>query len=265
MPAPRISLAVDSPALARGVGFFETLWVVGGRAIFFDDHLARLRTSCRSLGVPCPAPERVRSATRAALRAAGPKSERGLRWSYLATGRELDDRRSWRFFAMMFILPPEIRRKRRGVRAVLLPRDWQRTTPRWKTIDYRTSIAGGRLAKRSSAEEGIFLDARGRVREGTATNVFLLSGARAITPPVSAGILPGVVRGWVIANARRAGLSVHEGMFGADRLRGGAFLTSSLTGIAPLEKLDGKLCVPPGPAFERLRALYLDDVRSRRA
>jgi branched-chain amino acid aminotransferase len=206
----------------------------------------------------------VRSATRSALRTASASDEHGLRWSYLAIGKNLDDPRSWKLFAMLLPLPPETQRKRKGVRAVLLPRDWQRTTPRWKTIDYRASIAGGRLAKRFAAEEGIFLDAKGRVREATAMNVFLVSGSRAITPPVSVGVLPGVVRGWVIANARRAGLVVEEGTFSAARLRRGAFLTSSLTGVAPLEKLDGKPCVPPGPAFERLRALYADEVRSGR-
>ncbi len=188
-----------------------------------------------------------------------------MRWSYLAAGRDLDDPRSWRFFAMLFPIPPEIRRKRRGVRAILLPRNWERTTPRWKTIDYRASIAGGRLAKRLAAEEGIFLDSKGRVREGTAMNVFVISGNRVRTPPVSSGILPGVVRAWVIANAGRAGLSVEERAFSSSRLLGGAFLTSSLTGIAPLQTLDGKKCASPGPAFARLRALYLESVREARA
>lgn len=261
MAAPKITLSIDSPALARGVGFFETLWVVGGRVIFFDEHLARLRTSCELLGVPAPALSRVRASMRAAVRAARKGEEYGMRWSYLAVGRDLDDPRSWRFFAMLFPIPPEIVRKRKGVRAILLPRDWERTTPRWKTIDYRASIAGGRLAKRLAAEEGIFLDGKGRVREGTAVNVFLLAGNRALTAPVSAGILPGVVRGWVIDQARRVGIRVEERSFSASRLREGAFLTSSLTGIAWLEKLDGKRCAPPGDLFSKLRQLYLDEVR----
>lgn len=262
MPAPKITLSIDSPALARGVGFFETLWVTGGRAVLFDEHFGRLKTSCDLLRVPPPSLARVRAASRAQLRAAGKRKEWGMRWSYIAAGRDLDDPRSWRFFAMLFPIPPEILRKRRGVRAILLPRDWERTTPRWKTIDYRTSIAGGRLAKRLAAEEGIFLDSKGRVREGTATNVFRISGNRLRTPPVSSGILPGVVRAWVIANASRVGLSVKEEAFSAARLTDGAFLTSSLTGIAPLQTLDGKKCAFPGEGFARLRALYRDSVRN---
>jgi D-alanine transaminase len=142
------------------------------------------------------------------------------------------------------------------VRAVLLPRGWERTTPRWKTIDYRASIAGARLARGKAAEEGIFLDPRGRVREGTASNVFLLSGRRAATAPISAALLPGVVRSWVLENASRAGLTVEERSFGAERLCRGGFFTSSLTGIAPIESLDGERCAPPPPALSRLRELY---------
>ena len=258
MKTPRITLPVDAPALARGVGFFETLWVLDRRPVFFEAHLARLRTSCAALAVPGPRPSRVRDAARRALREARRNAEYGMRWSYLAVGRDLDAPRSWRFFAMLFPIPPEILRKRRGVRAVLLPRGWERTTPRWKTIDYRASIAGARLARGQAAEEGIFLDARGRVREGTASNVFLLSGRRAATAPISAALLPGVVRSWVLENAPRAGLTVEERSFAAERLCRGGFFTSSLTGIAPIESLEGKRCAPPPPSLSTLRELYRD-------
>ena len=261
MKTPRVTLAIDAPALARGVGFFETLWVLDRRIVFFDAHFARLRTSCAALGVPGPRPSRVRAAAHAALREARGGAEYGMRWSYLAVGKDLDAPRSWRFFAMLFPIPKEILRKRRGVRAVLLPRGWERTTPRWKTIDYRASIAGARLARHRAAEEGVFVDERRRVREGTASNVFALSGARAATAPVSAAILPGVVRSWALDNAPRVGMRVAESSFSADRLIRGGFFTSSLTGIAPIESLDGRACAPAPRVLLDLRELYLDEAK----
>jgi branched-subunit amino acid aminotransferase/4-amino-4-deoxychorismate lyase len=259
---PTVTLPIDAPALARGVGFFETLWVWERRIIFFDAHYARLRTSCAALGVPGPSVSRVQAAARAALREASAGGEYGMRWSYLAVGKDLDSPRAWRFYAMIFPVPSEILRKRRGVRAVLLPRGWERTTPRWKTIDYRASIAGARLARHRAAEEGVFVDEKGRVREGTASNVFLLAGERAATAPVSAALLPGVVRSWVIDNAPRVGMRVTERSFSADRLRDGGFFTSSLTGIAPIESLDGKRCAPASSEFLALRELYLTEARA---
>jgi branched-subunit amino acid aminotransferase/4-amino-4-deoxychorismate lyase len=227
---PTVTLPIDAPALARGVGFFETLWIWERRMIFFDAHLARLRTSCAALGVPGPSPPRVQAAARAALRESYAREEYGMRWSYLAVGKDLDSPRAWRFFAMTFPVPTEILRKRRGVRAVLLPRGWERTTPRWKTIDYRASIAGARLARHRAAEEGVFIDEKGLVREGTASNVFLLSGRRAATAPVSAALLPGVVRSWVIENASRVGMTVSERSFSAARLRVGHLANSRRCG-----------------------------------
>ena len=261
MKTPRVTLAIDAPALARGVGFFETLWVWERRVVFFDAHFARLRTSCAALGVPGPRPSRVQAAARAALRDAAPGGEYGMRWSYLAVGKDLDAPGAWRFFAMLFPIPAEILRKRRGVRAVVLPRGWERTTPRWKTIDYRASIAGARLARHRAAEEGVFVDERGRVREGTASNVFSLAGARSATAPVSAAILPGVVRSWVMENARRVGMRVAERSFAAAQLTGGGFFTSSLTGIAAIESLDGRPCAPAPRVLLDLRELYREEAR----
>jgi len=94
MRTPRVTLPIDAPALARGVGFFETLWVWERKAVFFDAHLVRLRTSCSALGVPAPSASRVRSAARAALREASAGAEYGMRWSYLAVGKDLDSPRS---------------------------------------------------------------------------------------------------------------------------------------------------------------------------
>jgi len=165
---------------------------------------------------------------------------------------------------MLFPIPAEILRKRKGVRAVLLPRGWERTTPRWKTIDYRASIAGARLARHRAAEEGLFVDEKGRVREGTASNVFSLAGRRAATAPVSAAILPGVVRAWVMENASRVGLRVAERCFPAGRLESGGFFTSSLTGIAAIESIDGRPCAPAPRVLRDLQALYDEETRPRR-
>jgi len=86
--------------------------------------------------------------------------------------------------------------------------------------------------------------------------VFLLSGRRAATAPISAALLPGVVRSWVLENSPRAGFSIEERSFAAERLCRGGFFTSSLTGVAPIESLDGKACAPPSPVLSELRKLY---------
>jgi len=56
-------------------------------------------------------------------------------------------------------------------------------------------------------------------------------------------------------------MTVTERSFAAERLRHGGFFTSSLTGIAPIESLDGKRCAPPSPEFLALRELYRAEAR----
>lgn len=263
MKAPRITIGLDAPALARGVGFFETVWVLRRRAVFLRRHFRRLACSCRDLGVPAPSLEIVEGAVAKILKRAGP-GEFGMRWSYLALEKDLDDPRSWTFLPMLFSIPEEVLRKRRGVRAVTLPRELRRIAPRWKTIDYRASVAGGRLAARSRADEGIFLDSRGRVLEGTASNVYVLRGPKGSTAPPAAGILSGVVRSWVIENAPRAGITLNKTLFAPPRMLQGSFLSSSLAGIVPVITMDGKKCDPPGREFVELRELYRQDTEAGR-
>lgn len=257
--AKKITLSLDAPALTRGVGFFETLWVLNRRPVFFRRHLERLVSSCRALEVPIPAPSAVRRAVRESLASARSGGEYGMRWCHLAVSTDLDDPRSWRFFATVFPVPEDVEQKRRGVRAITLPSDWQRLTPKWKTIDYRASVAGLRRARRRSAEEAIFVDRRGRVLEGTTCNLFALRQADGATPPEKAHILPGVVRAWVLENASRVGLRFRQAPVTASRLLEGGFVTASLTGLAPVVALDGKRCAPPPRAFADLREIYRED------
>ena len=259
-----IAISLDAPALIRGVGFFETLWVLDRRPVFFRRHFRRLADSCRALEVPAPGADAVRRAVRRTLSDARIGEEYGMRWSYLAMRPDLDDARSWRFFATVFPIPADVRRKRRGVRAITLPADWQRLTPKWKTIDYRASVAGLRRARRHAAEEAIFMDPRGHALEGTVCNLFAIRGARAATPFADARILPGVVRAWVLENAARAGLRIREKPVRLVDLRGGGFVTGSLTGIAPILTLDGKRCAPPPPELALLRELYREDAEAGR-
>jgi branched-chain amino acid aminotransferase len=56
--------------------------------------------------------------------------------------------------------------------------------------------------------EGIALDDRGFVSEGSGENLFIVNNGQLITPPLGASILPGITRDSVIQIARELGLSV---------------------------------------------------------
>jgi branched-chain amino acid aminotransferase len=115
---------------------------------------------------------------------------------------------------------------------------------------YAACVLGLRAALAAGADEGLFVDGRGRVLEGTNTNVFAVSGDTLVTARV--GILPGIVRGWVIEHAARVIFRAPT----VEELREGSFLTSSLTTLAPIVSVDGLRCRKPGAMFTKLRRLW---------
>ena len=58
--------------------------------------------------------------------------------------------------------------------------------------------------------EGIALDDRGFVSEGSGENIFLVHDGKVITPPLSSSILPGITRDSVIQICRELGIPVLE-------------------------------------------------------
>ncbi len=88
--------------------------------------------------------------------------------------------------------------------------------------------------------EGIALDDRGYVSEGSGENIFLVNGGRLITPPLGASILPGITRDSVIQIARELGIEVVEttiqraALYLADEV----FFTGTAAEITPIRSVD---------------------------
>lgn len=88
--------------------------------------------------------------------------------------------------------------------------------------------------------EGIALDDRGYVSEGSGENIFLVNSGKLITPPLGASILPGITRDSVIKIARELGIDVIEtaiqrsALYLADEL----FFTGTAAEITPIRSVD---------------------------
>lgn len=88
--------------------------------------------------------------------------------------------------------------------------------------------------------EGIALDDRGYVSEGSGENIFLVNNGKLVTPPLGAAILPGITRDSVIHIAREMGIEVIEttiqrsALYIADEL----FFTGTAAEISPIRSVD---------------------------
>ncbi|WP_435257965.1 aminotransferase class IV family protein [Thioclava sp. FR2] len=160
-----------------GLKLIETMLWTGEVLPRLALHLARLERSAEALGWADPMP-----GARRALSAGFPDSPARLRLTVDAAGEAALE---------LGALPPAKAEWRVGLAAERLASDdmWLRvkTTKRAVYDRARTDLAEG-------LDEVVFLNERGEVCDGTITTVFFDRGQGMRTPPLSSGLLPGVLR-----------------------------------------------------------------------
>jgi branched-chain amino acid aminotransferase len=267
VPAAAARVSALDRGLLHGDGVYETWRTYGGRPFAVAAHLRRMAAAARALRLPPPGPPaRWERATRL-LVSRNALADAAVRLTVTrgAAGDALYPTRRVSPTRLLTVrrLPPDLaRRQRDGVAVVLLPFP-REVAPPWagmKLIGNASAVVGRLVIARRRADEGLYVNAAREVTEGTTTNLFLLERGALVTPPLSAGLLPGVTRALVIRLARRAGLAVREEPVTPARLRAAAeaFLTASTVEILPVVRLDGHPLAAgrPGAVTRLLQARY---------
>lgn len=159
-----------------GLCLIETVLWTGHTIPRLPLHLSRLHRSAARLGWPCPN-------AAAALFAAAPTPPARLRLTLDATGR---------IEVAAAPVPPA-----KPVWRIGLATDRLTSSDPWLTVKStrRPAYDAARAALPPDLDEVILLNERDEVCDGTITTLFFDRGAGLCTPPLSAGLLPGVLRG----------------------------------------------------------------------
>lgn len=114
-----------------------------------------------------------------------------------------------------------------------------------KTLNYGDNILELKRANKSGYDDCLFLNEDGYVTESAIANLFLVQNNELITPPISDGLLPGIIRQKIIEH-----FIVTESSIRKDQLITcqGAFLTNSLMGALPISHVD-EVCLPRHPFY----------------
>jgi branched-chain amino acid aminotransferase len=115
-------------------------------------------------------------------------------------------------------------------------------------------------ALKSGAEEALMCNQAGELVECSQSNFFIVRGGQVLTPPLSAGLLPGITRAFVLELAAELGLPAREERLTPEdlRLADEAFITGTTREVTPVVLVDaapiggGK----PGPISRRLLDLF---------
>lgn len=110
-----------------------------------------------------------------------------------------------------------------------------------KSCNRLLQVLAAAEARARGADEALILNTRGHVAEASASNVFWIEGDVVCTPPLSAGVLPGVTRAVVIEICEARKLQWREKEIRLAELAeaDGVFLTLSSRGIVEACFVDG--------------------------
>jgi 4-amino-4-deoxychorismate lyase len=241
-------------SLFFGEGLFETFRWKGQPPVFLGKHLERMREGARTLDIPFPNTREIKGEL-ADVIAKSKINDAYVKLCLLSRGSlTFHDSPSE---SSVLIAIKNYQMPKTSMKVCLAPFKRNSSSPihRIKSLSYLENVLARREAVRKGFDEAIFLNERGELTEGSATNLFILKGDTLLTPSLDCGLLPGVTRGVLLELAPEVGLKVQEtrlkleGLISSD----GTFLTNALIGIVSVGEVDGTKIELGQEIFLRLR------------
>ncbi|CAK0744579.1 putative branched-chain-amino-acid aminotransferase [uncultured Gammaproteobacteria bacterium] len=245
-----------------GDGVFETLYCAAGSVAHLAAHLARLAEGARVLDLPpLPAENELAAAVAATLAA-----------NHLECGPAVVRLTATRGIAARGLLPPAQPQPTLMITTTAAPplsaepisaviatvtrRNELSPLSRIKSLNYLDGILAKIEARDRGAEEAILLNTRGLVAETTIANLLAVIDGRLVTPPVSDGALPGIIRRVLLEHAE----AIEAPLTVAELLRADEVMVCNSLGLRPVVAIDRQPVGgsgTPGPVFARLTATGL--------
>jgi branched-chain amino acid aminotransferase len=235
-----------------GEGVYETLRTYNGQPFLFGRHMRRLRTSAGMLALPVPlTDDQLDARVRETIRAAGlgdANREAYVRVLITRGVGELSyDLAACPAPSVVVIVKPHVEPPRdvfeRGVKVALVPiirNHPDSVNPLIKSNNLLNNALAMQEAFRRGGFEGVMRNYRGELAECTQSNLFIVKHGVAMTPPIDAGLLPGITRAFLFEVGAEQGIPVREAVLHDEELLAAdeAFLTSSTREIVPIVQVD---------------------------
>jgi len=259
-------ISVFDHGFLYGEGIYETMRTYHGRPFLYDRHMRRLRNSAALIVLELPFTDdalagQIRETMAAAnlqggeayIRVLVTRGIGALTYDPAATPRP-----SVVIIVKAQVDPPADAYEE-GVRVVIVEvvrNHPDSVNPMIKSNNLMNSALAAQEAIRRGGFEGVMRNYRGELSECTTANLFIVKNGAALTPPLNAGLLPGITREFLFDVGKDVGVPVREqvmrdeDLFGADE----AFLTSTTREAVPIVTVDDKTIGTgrPGPVTRKL-------------
>jgi len=266
LPRSEACLPIMDRGLLFGDSVYEVIPAYGGQPFRIAHHLDRLTRSLAALRMPPPLDYQAWHEVICRLTQQLPKQDQSV---YLQVTRGAHPIRRLpipkdcqpNVFAFTSLKPShDDAELARGISAVTL-QDLRWHQCNIKATTLLANVLARAQADEAGADEAIFIRDE-EATEGTASNLFIVSGGLLITPPVSEELLPGVTRDVVLELAEKAGIPFAEARISRETLAQAdeVWLTSSTREVGAVVRLDdqpvgnGK----PGPHWHQMHGLFQD-------
>ena len=261
-------ISVFDHGFLYGEGVYETLRTYNGQPFLFDRHMQRLRKSAGmlALGVPLTDAD-IDARFRDTMRAANlGENAREAYIRILVTrgiGELTYDPAATPTPSIVVIVKPHVDPPAdvfdRGVTVSLVPivrNHPGSVNPLIKSNNLLNNALAMQEAFRRGGYEGVMRNYKGELAECTQSNLFVVKNGAALTPPLDAGLLPGITRAFLFEVGREIGVTVREQVLHDDDLLGAdeSFLTSTTREVVPIVRVDDRTIGSgkPGPVTRAL-------------
>ena len=240
-----LALPLSDRGLQLADGLFETILIHHNRPCLFDAHLRRWERSCELLGM-APPPKRawLEPLIQKAIHRLGLARGEGalrLNWSRgdgnqrgIGLDHNAADPSRHRFWMTLQGHTPTFG----SVRTWISCHEYRQASSlmsRCKTFSYGQSIQVRREAEQRGAEDGLMLSTNGTLCCGSSANLVVQRHGEWLTPPISDGCLPGVMRG----EALKQGL-LKEQSLSAEPQPGDQWLLINSLGCRTISQVNGE-------------------------
>jgi len=244
MPIEKAFVPIEDRGYQFGDAVYEYIAAHSGKLFRMDDHLERLEQSMRALSFP-PVPRQTIVQAVTDLFAASQMERAGI---YIQISRGVaprehafSNRKPVQIVMTAKSLPDAHPHAQNGA-AVITLEDF-----RWSRCDIKTvQILPNTLAKQKAVDKGvydaIFISEKGVIREATSSNVFIIKDGKAVTPPLTPNILPGITRKVIFEICKNETIPFEERSFTTPELYDAdeVFLSGTVTEILPIVSIDEK-------------------------
>ena len=234
----------DDRGFLLGDGVFETVLLRRGQAVWWQEHVQRLRHGAQVLGMTPPDVNVFSNAFDEIVAANNldnvNESVLRITFSRGSGGRGLSaDNGKKATLLLRASMMTALSDVAKAMIAESVRRSGSSISSRLKTLSYVDGVLAQREAETRGFNEALLRNDMERLVCGARANLFVWRSAELWTPPIDEGCLPGIARGHLLDIARNMGIACREESLEDLQADDCVLLTNSLRGAVALAEVNG--------------------------